>query len=242
MLLNFAMIEAREIPYSHILGQFGTTTSSPSAKTHFASPPILTLSQSRIMPSPYQVLSEADVEQFMQHGLVHLKGCFTQEKSTEWMGDMWKRLGLEPDAARWPIERCNMASHRGIDVREFSPKVWGAMCDLLGGAGRVNHNGSTWTDGMIVNLGDVEGRPSRSSRENSQAGTLMATSSPTFSTVPSRGGSLSRSSPTSRRIRDRRLVRWMLSVRSLATWCVVSVSFPSNLSSTTRRSVSLYSH
>jgi hypothetical protein len=104
-----------------------------------------------------QTLSEDEIEFFMQHGYVHLTNCFNTDKADQMMGTMWTRLGLSPDAKSWPIERCNMASHTGEDVKTFSPKVFGAMCDLLGGAERINGGGSLWQDSLVVNLGDVDG-------------------------------------------------------------------------------------
>lgn len=109
------------------------------------------------MSPQYRILEQSDVDNFMQHGYVHVKNAFSPEKANLWMGDMWVRLGLSPDAKSWPIERCNMAAHRGEDVKSFSPKVWDAMCDLLGGPERIKGQGSTWHDSMIVNLGDVDG-------------------------------------------------------------------------------------
>jgi hypothetical protein len=109
------------------------------------------------MPAQYRALSQADVDHFLEHGFVHLKDTFSPDKAQNWMTNMWMRLGMSPDAARWPIERCNMAGHTGEDVKEFAPKVWDAMCDLLGSGERINGQGSTWSDALVVNLGDVEG-------------------------------------------------------------------------------------
>ena len=93
----------------------------------------------------------------MWHGFVHLKNTFTEEKAKKWMSDMWTRLGLSPETPHWPIERCNMATHRSEDVKDFAPKLWDAMCDLLGGPDKICGGGSSWGHGLIVNLGDVEG-------------------------------------------------------------------------------------
>jgi hypothetical protein len=109
------------------------------------------------MPTQYRALSQSDVDHFLEHGFVHLKDTFSPDKAQNWMTNMWTRLGMSPDASRWPIERCNMAGHTGEDVKEFAPKVWDAMCDLLGSGERINGQGSTWSDALVVNLGDVEG-------------------------------------------------------------------------------------
>jgi hypothetical protein len=44
-----------------------------------------------------------------------------------------------------------------FSVSEFAPKAWSGICQLLGGAERVDSNASTWKDGFIVNLGTPEG-------------------------------------------------------------------------------------
>ena len=105
----------------------------------------------------YNVLTPDDVSHFLKHGYVHLTDCFSAERATAWTTDMWTRLGLSPSAAAWPIERCNMAMHHGEDVKTIAPKVWAAMCDLLGGPDRIAGQASLWHDGLIVNLGDPGG-------------------------------------------------------------------------------------
>jgi hypothetical protein len=42
-------------------------------------------------------------------------------------------------------------------VSDFAPKAWSSICQLLGGAPRVDSNASTWKDGFIVNLGTPAG-------------------------------------------------------------------------------------
>lgn len=34
--------------------------------------------------------------------------------------------------------------HRTLDAAEFAPKAWGAICDLLGGADRIDTEASSW--------------------------------------------------------------------------------------------------
>jgi len=38
-------------------------------------------------------------------------------------------------------------------VSDFAPKAWAAMCELLGGEGRISESMRHWNDGFIVNLG-----------------------------------------------------------------------------------------
>lgn len=104
------------------------------------------------------VLSPQQIEHFMQHGYVHLTGCFSREQAAEWTRDLWTRLGYSPtDPSTWTQERINMPSHRLVDVQQFAPTAWKAICQLLGGEERVSAESSRWTDGLIVNLGDPGG-------------------------------------------------------------------------------------
>lgn len=42
-------------------------------------------------------------------------------------------------------------------VSDFAPRAWSGICQLLGGATRIDSNASTWKDGFIVNLGTPSG-------------------------------------------------------------------------------------
>lgn len=48
-----------------------------------------------------------------------------------------------------------MPWHKHISPETFAPKAWKAMCELLGGEGRISGDPVTrgWSDGFIVNLG-----------------------------------------------------------------------------------------
>jgi hypothetical protein len=69
------------------------------------------------------------------------------------LDEAWIRLGYDPDdPGTWEQPRVHMPSLRHLEVRDFAPKVWGAACELLGGAERIEQP-YTWGDGFIVNLG-----------------------------------------------------------------------------------------
>ncbi|KAK2806775.1 hypothetical protein FQN50_005637 [Emmonsiellopsis sp. PD_5] len=101
-------------------------------------------------------LTPEQIEHFLEHGYIHLKGCFTREKAAEWMKDLWTRLGYSPDdKSTWVRERINMPWHQGEDVQTFAPKAWAAISQLIGGAENIKESSMTkWKDGFIVNLGD----------------------------------------------------------------------------------------
>ncbi|GIH02494.1 hypothetical protein Rhe02_05610 [Rhizocola hellebori] len=106
----------------------------------------------------YQVLTAQQAEQFVERGYVAIRGCFTREAAQEYTAAIWTRLGYAPDdPGTWTQPSVHMPGHRDIDIRKFAPKAWGAVCDLVGGAQRIQPY--RWNDGFIVNLSEGADRP-----------------------------------------------------------------------------------
>ncbi|WP_117212010.1 hypothetical protein [Allorhizocola rhizosphaerae] len=106
----------------------------------------------------YQVLTPQQAEQFVERGYVVIRGCFTRAAAEEYTSTIWTRLGYVPDdPATWSEPSVHMPSHREIDIRQFAPKAWGAVCDLVGGAQRIHPY--LWNDAFIVNLWQGADRP-----------------------------------------------------------------------------------
>jgi hypothetical protein len=111
------------------------------------------------MSGRYRVLTDEQVEHFLARGHVVLHDCFSREAAAELTDRAWVRLGYDPaDPATWEQAVIHMPTHERFDVREFAPKVWDAVCDLLGGEERVKAP-YTWGDGFIVNLREGADRP-----------------------------------------------------------------------------------
>jgi hypothetical protein len=101
-------------------------------------------------------LTEEQRAHFLAHGWVKLEQCFSRESAAQLTGNVWTRLGMDPnDKSTWSQERINMPGHRSFPVAEYAPKAWDGMCDLLGGADRIEP--AQWRDALIVNLGTPEG-------------------------------------------------------------------------------------
>jgi hypothetical protein len=99
------------------------------------------------------VLTDEEVEFFVEHGHVTIPGCFTREDAQPWVDEAWIRLGYDPhDADTWIEKRVHMPSLRHVHVADLAPKVWGAACELLGGVERIEQP-YTWGNGFIANLG-----------------------------------------------------------------------------------------
>lgn len=106
----------------------------------------------------YSVLTQADVDHFMQYGWLKLSNCFSRETAASKTSTLWTRLGMDPsDKSTWNLERPHMPKHNLFQASEFAPKAWGAICDLLGGEANIGDDKRTWNDGFIVNMGTKEG-------------------------------------------------------------------------------------
>jgi hypothetical protein len=111
------------------------------------------------MSKSYEVLTEEQVEHFLTRGHVVLHDCFSRATAKAWTDEAFVRLGYDPnDPSTWQQTYIHMPSHKRADVKEFAPKVWGAVCDLLGGEDRVAKP-YTFSDAFIVNLGKDADRP-----------------------------------------------------------------------------------
>ncbi|KAL2212945.1 hypothetical protein CC79DRAFT_2007 [Sarocladium strictum] len=104
--------------------------------------------------SQYNFLSDEQVDHFMTYGWIRVPEAFTQAQADEWTADLWLRLGYDKDdKASWIQDKVNMPGHSSVDVRDFSPKAWGAICELTGGEERLDPASTKWLDAFIVNLG-----------------------------------------------------------------------------------------
>ncbi|KAG9235781.1 hypothetical protein BJ875DRAFT_373524 [Amylocarpus encephaloides] len=111
-------------------------------------------------------LSEAQKSHFLEHGYIKVPSCFTRDQASSFTSDLWTRLGMSPtDKSTWTTERTNMPWHKHVSVKEFSPRAWSAICQLLApesgseeeGDVRITNGGNgvyrSWSDGFIVNVG-----------------------------------------------------------------------------------------
>ena len=111
------------------------------------------------MTSGYRVLSDDQVTHFLDKGYVVIHDCFPPEAAEEYTKTIWTRLGYaRDDPSTWAEPAIHMPAHRYMDIKEFAPKAWDAVCDLLGGEDRIAQP-NTWGDGFIVNLWQGADRP-----------------------------------------------------------------------------------
>lgn len=118
------------------------------------------------MSDNYQ-LDQVAVEHFLEHGWVKIPSCFDREAAENVTATLWSRLGISAtDKSTWSSPemqkhlnagRINMHSNRTFPAKEFAPKAWAGICQLLGGEDKISSEHTTWNDGLIVNFGTPEG-------------------------------------------------------------------------------------
>jgi len=119
------------------------------------------------MPTKYKVLTEEQVQSFLDKGYLVVKGCFDAAFAKGWTDQAFTRLGYDPDDdSTWEKEIIWMDHANQQPIWEISPKAWGALCDVLGGEERIEPkvmrllssghfttiNTVEWSDSFIVNL------------------------------------------------------------------------------------------
>jgi len=117
------------------------------------------------MPT-YQILTDADVDSFLQNGYLRLSDCLDLDVANRWIDHVYERLGYDPDnPATWETDIVWMDHANELPVKDVAPKAWAAICDVVGGEDRLetkvmciesNHfttiNTHVWSDAFIVNF------------------------------------------------------------------------------------------
>lgn len=103
-------------------------------------------------------LTETEVSHFIDKGYLILKNCFDMSEGSiaaRWVEESWLRNGIEKnDVANWPKEKIHMPSIEWVKLSKFSPKVYNAISDLVGGANKLYGDGEiVWSNAFIANYG-----------------------------------------------------------------------------------------
>lgn len=110
-------------------------------------------------------LSEEDIAHFLKHGWIKIPSCFDRGAADKVTATLWHRLGITEDKSTWygpelqqylKAGRINMPSNNKFPAKEFAPKAWAGICQLLGGEEHISPEHETWNDGLIVNFGTPE--------------------------------------------------------------------------------------
>ncbi len=100
----------------------------------------------------YTVLNDQQVDRFLNYGYIKIEGCFSSTDVNDWIGLAFKRLGyVQNKPSTWIEDRIHLPPMNRVEVADFSPKAWGAICDLMGGVDRIKMP-VHWADSFIINF------------------------------------------------------------------------------------------
>ncbi len=100
-----------------------------------------------------RVLSDSEIEHFIQRGFVRVTDCFSRELARDWTSRACERLYCSlDDPSTWPSGRMRPPESQRVSFESVAPKAWRAACELVGGEGNILMP-CTWGDGFIINFG-----------------------------------------------------------------------------------------
>ncbi len=114
----------------------------------------------------YQVLTPEQRQHFIEKGYVTVKGCVDPDLAKAWTAEAYGRLGYDPkDRSTWKKDIVWMDRNHVRRIQDISPRGWGALCDVTGGADRIDDHimeiesqhfttidSREWSDAFIVNF------------------------------------------------------------------------------------------
>ena len=104
------------------------------------------------------MLTIEQLDQFYNRGHIVLRDCFSRDAAQEMTDKAFVRLGYDKEnPATWSEKRVHMPVQESFSVREFAPRAYGALCELVGGKERIEE--PRWSDGFIGNFGIGADRP-----------------------------------------------------------------------------------
>lgn len=110
------------------------------------------------MPST-STLTPEQTAHFLERGHIVLHDCFSPAVAEDWKDLAFQRLGYDrQNRATWEKERIHMGGSQSLEIKEFAPKAWQAICALLGGEDRIKQP-ARWSDGFIVNFHEGSDQP-----------------------------------------------------------------------------------
>ena len=101
----------------------------------------------------YDFLTETQVAHFVDRGFVIIQDCFSSTVASSWREQAFTRLGCDERLPEtWTEDRVRLPAVHEVVVRDFAPRAWGAICDLLGGEEHVAARPIVWRDGFHINI------------------------------------------------------------------------------------------
>ncbi|MDE2491504.1 MAG: hypothetical protein KGM24_11690 [Elusimicrobia bacterium] len=104
-------------------------------------------------PSPRpRALTGAQIRTFIETGWLRLDACFDAAAARPWIDAAWRTLGADPERPEtWPPDGEAMRGDRNARIADFAPKLWDAICGLLGGPERVAGGRElSWSNSFVI--------------------------------------------------------------------------------------------
>ena len=102
------------------------------------------------------MLTTQQIQSFVDHNYIVLEDCFSTETAQEWVENACQQSDIDlTDACTWPQPHCFLGQHmterKELALSQFSPKLWTAVCQLVGGEERIQPP-LTVNDAFVVNF------------------------------------------------------------------------------------------
>ncbi|KAF8584672.1 hypothetical protein K439DRAFT_1633385 [Ramaria rubella] len=112
------------------------------------------------MPVANAALTDEQRTHFLEHGWLRIPKAVPPEHIARFVGDVWIRLGYDrEDPSTWVEEKFRMPRQREMLWKDFSPKAWSAICEVVGGEDRIDPTiFDKVGDSLIANFGTEEWR------------------------------------------------------------------------------------
>jgi hypothetical protein len=117
--------------------------------------------------SQYQVLTDEQVQSFLDKGYLVVHDCFDRTIANRWIDEAYTRLGYDKnDPSTFAKDIVWMDHKNQMPIKDIAPKAWGAILDTVGGEDRLEMrvmnlpdsghftsiNSFIWSDAFIANF------------------------------------------------------------------------------------------
>ena len=92
-------------------------------------------------------------EEFLNNYMIHLKGAISRRLCEDWVQDYFARTGIdESDQSTFPEDINGFSERtRTVPMKETSPMLWDAVCELLGGEVQIDKRTQMFNNNFNLN-------------------------------------------------------------------------------------------
>jgi hypothetical protein len=116
--------------------------------------------------SKYKVLTETQIQGFLDKGYLVVQDCLNLDIANQWIDEAYERLGYDKhNPASWEKDIVWIDHKNQLPIRDIAPKAWDALLDVIGGEDRLEPqimqieskhfstiNSFIWSDAFIINF------------------------------------------------------------------------------------------